>query len=877
MIPYQTDPESIEKAKKRILSILDKYSASRKASANKRKKKTKIKSKNKDSVIVCPIQKSVQPKIVKENNPEMILSARRIKIDNNNIHQSNPPKNTNLYMLTQQEVTNASNLPRKIEFYEADNQMSQTQPTKSKRFKPKSPKEKQSEAIRAPRNMNQKGSDQNDPTNKNDTPKSKEQNAKKVRKCRKSNKKSKRNENNLSNPPQIEQKQEIQNSTKNEQKGQIIFNPIALPDFGDDDNNDLNEKNLPIISDLPVEKPFVVHSYFDFTKPASGKNLIIDLNHPIYSTSSCSVFISKDNSNPPVYYAVKSSSFISRIEREFSTYKLINHHPSIISCYDMWNDEGTAFLQLELSQKGSIRGNLFSFNNTQIWQIFSHIIFALQKLHSIGYIHLDISPSNILQCRSFDDSFDVYKLSDFGISLPIGSFEEDCDGAGPYLSPEALLFPDTEFEVGPKADIFSFGVVMMEIVTKKLAPRNCDNYKALRNGNFDFSVLCLPDEFSFIKNMLDPNPTKRPSAEQLSLLKPVKKEIDKLVLSTNNIKKHIQFRVNQAQEKQTNLNLQKTPMKQNSLQSPIKQNLLQSSVKQNAQQSPQVQSSLQSPTWHSSLQSTLKQDDHQTQRKLNLDDSFDSSDNNSPIKNGSSAFTSLSSEQLESNQLIQKNSNSIKEQQLKIKTRQKQQVILTNPNLQQSPMKQFSLQSPMKQNQQQIRRKLGLNDTFNSSDDSSPNNNKKEINGLELSANIIKDQAIQQSPIQQKRLNFDDTFVSSDGSYPSSIKSDSNVGTVIKEIDNYEEQEASLIQKQINFDDTYDYSDEFLFIKESNDSILLKNQPAEKESDLSSSMENQSRYKINNIFDPFVPFGSSDSYNSSETYDNDCSFCNVAT
>ncbi|KAK8842397.1 hypothetical protein M9Y10_025980 [Tritrichomonas musculus] len=721
MIPYQTDPESIQRTKKRILLILDKYKASRRDSANKKKKKSK--NKINDFVIV-------QPKMTREQNPEMAISSRRIKKDNNNFHQSSPPEKDILSAPTQQVLIKKTHLHKKIELHANDMLIFQGQRQSAQNiiFKPKNPKEKRQETIRAPREKYQNGLDQYDLMKKNDIQIIQEQNMQSLATYRKFHQKSKRNENILSNILQIEEMQEITNSPKTVKKGQIFFNSIALPDFSDGDDTELIEEKLPIFSNLPFEKPFISRSSFNFTKSTSKNNITIDVNHPIYTSSSCGVFISKDDSNPPFYYAIKSSSFVSRLKREFDIYELINRHPSIITCYDMWIDEEKAFLQLELSPKGSIRKNLFSFNNDQIWQIFSHIIFALKKLHSIGYIHLDVSPSNILQCRSPDDSFDVYKLSDFGMSIPIGSFEEDCEGAGPYLSPEALLFPDTEFEVGPQADIFSFGVVMMELVSKKLAPRNSVNYRALRNGSFDFSALQIPEEFSFIKNMMDPDPTKRPSTEQLLSMTPAKKEIDKLVLCEENIINQQQIITNQIhnQQQQENQNLQQTPMRQGSSQLLMKQSLSQPSMKQSSSQSSMKQGLSQSSMKQGLSQSSMKQNSSQSSMKQGLSQSsmkqglsqssMKQNSSQSSMKQGSSQSSmkqglSQSSMKQNSSQSSMKqglSQSSMKQNSSQSSMKQGSSQLLMKQSLSQPSMKQSSSQSSMKQNSSQSSMKQGL-------------------------------------------------------------------------------------------------------------------------------------------------------------------------
>ena len=293
---------------------------------------------------------------------------------------------------------------------------------------------------------------------------------------------------------------------------------FPAPDFGSDDEDEpLTPAQLP---GVPVERPFFAFQdrLFDTPCPIS---LAYDSQHPVYATSSCHVFIARTVHDPPSFYALKSSTYVSRIRREFNTYQHLGDHPTIVKCYDMWMSHGSAFLQLELAERGSIRRELFEYSRSQIWTIFSHVITALAFLHGQGLMHLDVSPANILET-----SKGVFKLADFGTALRIGEFTEDCEGAGPYVSPEALAFPGGAHPVGAATDVFSFGVVMMELVGKKLAPRGSSpGYTNLRRGEYDLGF--IDPEFDFVRQMLDPDPGKRPTSGELAQMERVKEEMEK--------------------------------------------------------------------------------------------------------------------------------------------------------------------------------------------------------------------------------------------------------------------------------------------------------------------------------------------------------------
>lgn len=73
---------------------------------------------------------------------------------------------------------------------------------------------------------------------------------------------------------------------------------------------------------------------------------------------------------------------------------------------------------------------------------------ALRYVHQMGYVHLDMKPSNVMV------SDGKVKLIDFGVTAPVGSTPQSIVGTAGYLSPEQLVCR----YIDEATDIFSLGV-----------------------------------------------------------------------------------------------------------------------------------------------------------------------------------------------------------------------------------------------------------------------------------------------------------------------------------------------------------------------------------------------------------------------------------
>jgi len=154
----------------------------------------------------------------------------------------------------------------------------------------------------------------------------------------------------------------------------------------------------------------------------------------------------------------------ARFLREAKAVARLNH-PNIVTLHDVAEDGGTPFLVLEVVEGGSLRDVLPVDPATAV-EIGRQLCRALAHAHDRGVVHRDLKPENVLFARR--EPAVALKLMDFGLSSAQGASRLTRDGMVlgtlAYLAPEQALAK----EVDGRADLYSLGVLLYELVTGRV-------------------------------------------------------------------------------------------------------------------------------------------------------------------------------------------------------------------------------------------------------------------------------------------------------------------------------------------------------------------------------------------------------------------------
>lgn len=165
---------------------------------------------------------------------------------------------------------------------------------------------------------------------------------------------------------------------------------------------------------------------------------------------------------------------------------------------EAWSFDNYYYIMTEFCEGGTLQAFLeehknYKVDEFRVWKILIEIMSGLKFIHLKNFLHLDLKPANIF--ITFEGSL---KIGDFGLAtkLPILEKDFDLEGDRNYIAPE--LINDKIYT--PFADIFSVGLIILEVATNIILPGNGTPWRKLRSGDLSDAGKLSSDNISDFLN-----------------------------------------------------------------------------------------------------------------------------------------------------------------------------------------------------------------------------------------------------------------------------------------------------------------------------------------------------------------------------------------
>jgi serine/threonine protein kinase len=215
---------------------------------------------------------------------------------------------------------------------------------------------------------------------------------------------------------------------------------------------------------------------------------------------------------------------IQKVKNELKLSKILKHE-NIVQYYEAFQNDKMIIIIYEFCDGGSLEKYIKEFNNfdnhstreKKVKNILIQLKNAMEFINKNNIVHRDIKPENIL--FKLENGIPILKLIDFGLSRSIDSnfvdesgnisLDVSICGTPIYMAPEILF--NQGYNI--KADLWSFGIIMYQLLYNKTPFNDINNMGDLRNKlihneilfNDVYSTECL----DLIKLLLINDPNKR--------------------------------------------------------------------------------------------------------------------------------------------------------------------------------------------------------------------------------------------------------------------------------------------------------------------------------------------------------------------------------
>ncbi|GBB87125.1 hypothetical protein RclHR1_13580005 [Rhizophagus clarus] len=225
--------------------------------------------------------------------------------------------------------------------------------------------------------------------------------------------------------------------------------------------------------------------------------------------------------------ALKCLDDCNNISKEFlnevKAYSKARRGTKVLSIFGITQKPDTKeyAMVLEYADRGNLVDWITKYHKGFGWsQKLNKLIYissGLKEIHQNQMVHRDFHTGNLLFKTNKDISLDI-RISDMGLCGKVGKIDEkDVYGVMPYVAPEVLRGESYT----QAADIYSFGMIMYYIATRRQPFQNCahDQFLALdickEDRRPEIKELEAPECYiDLMRKCWDPDPKNRPDVKE---------------------------------------------------------------------------------------------------------------------------------------------------------------------------------------------------------------------------------------------------------------------------------------------------------------------------------------------------------------------------
>src|SRR5450755_665792 len=161
----------------------------------------------------------------------------------------------------------------------------------------------------------------------------------------------------------------------------------------------------------------------------------------------------------------QNQAIVERFRQELRLSHQVTHK-NVIRIYDLGEGDGVKFITMECIEGQDLRSLIHErkkFPPQEAVEIIQQVCRALEAAHSVGVIHRDLKPQNIIR-----DKAGRVVVMDFGLARTVAGDGMTQTGAlvgtMEYMSPEQALGK----ELDQRSDLFALGLILYELLTGKM-------------------------------------------------------------------------------------------------------------------------------------------------------------------------------------------------------------------------------------------------------------------------------------------------------------------------------------------------------------------------------------------------------------------------